>query len=116
MTTQESVSKLWNLCNVLRDDGITYHQYVTELTYILFLKMAKETGAENKFAEGITLLDEETCSRIFSDFMETMDAESQEDESDADSRIDLDGMSLDALEALRDDIDQEIAERNAEAA
>ena len=43
MTTQEIVSKLWNLCNVLRDDGITYHQYVTELTYILFLKMAKET-------------------------------------------------------------------------
>lgn len=34
MTTQEIVSKLWNLCNVLRDDGITYHQYVTELTYI----------------------------------------------------------------------------------
>ena len=55
MTTQEIVSKLWNLCNVLRDDGITYHQYVTELTYILFLKMAKETDKESKFAEGITL-------------------------------------------------------------
>ncbi len=52
MNTQEIVSKLWNLCNVLRDDGITYHQYVTELTYILFLKMAKETGAENKLPEG----------------------------------------------------------------
>lgn len=48
MTTQEIVSKLWNLCNVLRDDGITYHQYVTELTYILFLKMAKETGTESQ--------------------------------------------------------------------
>ena len=48
MTTQEIVSKLWNLCNVLRDDGITYHQYVTELTYILFLKMAKETNAEDQ--------------------------------------------------------------------
>lgn len=46
MTNAEIVAKLWNLCNVLRDDGITYHQYVTELTYILFLKMAKETGAE----------------------------------------------------------------------
>ena len=51
MTTQEIVSKLWNLCNVLRDDGITYHQYVTELTYILFLKMAKETGAEKQIPE-----------------------------------------------------------------
>ena len=43
MTTQEIVSRLWNLCTVLWHDGITYHQYVTELTYILFLKMAKET-------------------------------------------------------------------------
>ena len=51
MTTQEIVAKLWNLCNVLRDDGITYHQYVTELTYILFLKMAKETGAESQIPE-----------------------------------------------------------------
>ena len=51
MTTQEIVSKLWNLCNVLRDDGITYHQYVTELTYILFLKMTKETGAESQIPE-----------------------------------------------------------------
>ncbi len=51
MTTQEIVAKLWNLCNVLRDDGITYHQYVTELTYILFLKMAKETGVESQIPE-----------------------------------------------------------------
>lgn len=47
MNTQEIVSKLWNLCNVLRDDGITYHQYVTELTYILFLKMMQEKGKED---------------------------------------------------------------------
>lgn len=51
MNTQEIVSKLWNLCNVLRDDGITYHQYVTELTYILFLKMAKETDTEGHIPE-----------------------------------------------------------------
>ena len=51
MNTQEIVAKLWNLCNVLRDDGITYHQYVTELTYILFLKMAKETGVEANIPE-----------------------------------------------------------------
>ncbi len=51
MTTQEIVAKLWNLCNVLRDDGITYHQYVTELTYILFLKMAKETDTEDTIPE-----------------------------------------------------------------
>lgn len=51
MTNQEIVAKLWNLCNVLRDDGITYHQYVTELTYILFLKMAKETDTEGAIPE-----------------------------------------------------------------
>ena len=52
MTTQEIVAKLWNLCNVLRDDGISYQQYVTELTYILFLKMSKETGSEENIPEG----------------------------------------------------------------
>lgn len=51
MNNSEIVSKLWNLCNVLRDDGITYHQYVTELTYILFLKMAKETETERNIPE-----------------------------------------------------------------
>lgn len=51
MNNQEIVAKLWNLCNVLRDDGITYQQYVTELTYILFLKMCKETGAESSIPE-----------------------------------------------------------------
>lgn len=51
-TTQDIVQKLWNLCHVLRDDGITYHEYVTELTYLLFLKMAKETGTEEQLPKG----------------------------------------------------------------
>lgn len=50
--THDIVSKLWNLCNVLKDDGVTYHQYVTELTYLLFLKMAEETGTEDQIPEG----------------------------------------------------------------
>jgi type I restriction enzyme M protein len=45
-TTHDIVAKLWNLCNVLKDDGVTYHQYVSELTYLLFLKMAQERGQE----------------------------------------------------------------------
>ncbi len=52
MNTNDIVSKLWNLCNVLRDDGVTYHQYVTELTYLLFLKMTAETGTESQIPEG----------------------------------------------------------------
>jgi type I restriction enzyme M protein len=51
-TTQDIVARLWNLCHVLRDDGVTYHQYVTELTYILFLKMAEETKTERSLPEG----------------------------------------------------------------
>lgn len=51
MGNQDIVQKLWNLCNVLRDDGITYHQYVTELTYVLFLKMMKETNKEGILPE-----------------------------------------------------------------
>lgn len=51
-TTSDIVAKLWNLCHTLRDDGVTYHQYVTELTYLLFLKMAKETGTEGQIPKG----------------------------------------------------------------
>ena len=50
--TSDIVAKLWNLCNVLRDDGITYLQYVTELTYLLFLKMMQETDQEAVLPEG----------------------------------------------------------------
>lgn len=53
MSTQDIVQKLWNLCNILRDDGITYHQYVTELTYILFLKMINETGTEERLVSSV---------------------------------------------------------------
>lgn len=58
MTNQEIVQKLWNLCNVLRDDGITYHQYVTELTYILFLKMLQETDTEKEISQNIVGIEE----------------------------------------------------------
>jgi type I restriction enzyme M protein len=36
------VKRLWNYCNVLRDDGVSYGDYVEQLTYLLFLKMAEE--------------------------------------------------------------------------
>ena len=49
--TQDIVAKLWSLCHVLRDDGVTYSEYVTELTYLLFLKMMEETGEEKRIPE-----------------------------------------------------------------
>ncbi|HSN99300.1 MAG TPA: SAM-dependent methyltransferase, partial [Candidatus Nanopelagicales bacterium] len=52
MSTTDIVQKLWNLCHVLRDDGITSHQDVTELTYLLVLKMRKATGREDQLPRG----------------------------------------------------------------
>jgi type I restriction enzyme M protein len=49
--TRDIVGKLWNLCHILRDDGITYNEYVTELTYLLFLKMLAETGRESRLPD-----------------------------------------------------------------
>jgi len=42
MTSANIVQKLWNYCNVLRDDGMSYGDYVEQLTYLLFLKMSDE--------------------------------------------------------------------------
>jgi type I restriction enzyme M protein len=42
MTNNSIVQKLWNLCDVLRDDGINYSDYVTELVLLLFIKMVHE--------------------------------------------------------------------------
>jgi len=42
MSPAQIVQKLWNYCNVLRDDGMSYGDYVEQLTYLLFLKMADE--------------------------------------------------------------------------
>ncbi|WP_300177516.1 N-6 DNA methylase [uncultured Aliivibrio sp.] len=52
MSTQDLVAKLWNLCNLLRDDGVTYHEYLNELTYLVFLKMVDETGQDELLPEG----------------------------------------------------------------
>ena len=40
--SSQIVQKLWNYCNVLRDDGLSYGDYVEQLTYLLFLKMSHE--------------------------------------------------------------------------
>src|SRR5262245_31757924 len=57
MTNTDIVQKLWNLCDVLRDDGINYSDYVTELVLLLFIKMEYEqaqsgSGFEHKLPEG----------------------------------------------------------------
>ncbi len=47
------VDKLWSYCNVLRDDGVSTIDYVEQLTYLLFLKMAHERETRPVKPEGI---------------------------------------------------------------
>lgn len=42
MTESALISKVWNFANVLRDDGVGYGDYLEQITYLLFLKMADE--------------------------------------------------------------------------
>jgi type I restriction enzyme M protein len=59
------VNKLWRLCAVLRKDGITYQQYVTELTYVLFLKMiAEQKREQGRIPEGMRWHDLATAEGV----------------------------------------------------
>ena len=52
-TSKQIVSKLWSYCNILRDDGLSYPDYVEQLTYLMFLKMASETcGSRHSHPKG----------------------------------------------------------------
>ena len=79
--TDDIVGKLWNLCNILKDDGVVFHQYVVELTYLLFLKMAEETGHEDKLPPGYRwedLVAEPTPNRMaeaYQNLLEHLDAD-----------------------------------------
>ena len=44
MTTDTVISKVWSFCHTLRDDGVGYGDYLEQLTFLLFLKMADEYG------------------------------------------------------------------------
>jgi type I restriction enzyme M protein len=50
-TSNDLVRRIWNLCHILRGDGVSYHEYISELTYLLFLKIAEETGTESALPE-----------------------------------------------------------------
>ena len=71
MTDSSIVSKIWNLAGVLRDDGVGYGDYLEQITYLLFLKMADELNKppyskglkfpKLKDVEGNEITDGETC-------------------------------------------------------
>ncbi|ALM50135.1 DNA methyltransferase [Flavobacterium psychrophilum] len=49
--TNTIVQKIWNFCNTLRDDGLGYNDYLEQLTYLLFLKMADENKSKYDLPE-----------------------------------------------------------------
>ena len=46
------IRNIWSLCHILRGDGITYYQYFSELSYLLFLKIAQENETESLIPPG----------------------------------------------------------------
>ncbi len=57
MSASEIVNKVWNYAHVLRDDGVGYGDYVEQITYLIFLKMADErqkAGQETKVPKKYT--------------------------------------------------------------
>ena len=55
LSLTDVVQKLWGFCHTLRHDGIDYGDYIEQITYLLFLKMADERGVDA--AEGLRLAD-----------------------------------------------------------
>ena len=69
LSTQTSsiLSQVWGLCNPLRDDGVSYGDYLEQLTYLIFLKMADEYSKppynrDSGIPAGCTWQDSSACS------------------------------------------------------
>lgn len=73
---QNLVRKLWQYCNVLRDDGLSYPDYVEQLTYLLFLKMADEQAGSLVPSEyswpSLAALDAEPMHRHYAEVLATL--------------------------------------------
>ena len=52
MNSESIVQKIWDLCHVLRGDGVSYHEYISELTYLLFLKLQRKIRRRISFQMG----------------------------------------------------------------
>src|SRR5687767_860170 len=83
MSAEEIANKLWRLCDILRDDGVTYHQYLNELTYILFLKLSdvKEfTGdipKEYRWSRMVAIKDNKELFDLYRDMLANISAKAK---------------------------------------
>jgi type I restriction enzyme M protein len=66
------VQKLWGFCNILKHDGIDYGDYIEQLTYLLFLKMAEEKGAEIPEDYSWKMLREKSGSELIDFYIDTL--------------------------------------------
>lgn len=68
------VGKLWGFCHTLRHDGIDYGDYIEQLTYLLFLKMIEEKGAEIPSKYSWPVLREKSGTDLTEHYMDTLRA------------------------------------------
>ena len=68
------VTKLWGFCHTLRHDGIDYGDYIEQLTYLLFLKMIEEKGAEIPPEYSWVVLREKSGTDLTEHYMDTLRA------------------------------------------
>jgi len=68
------VGKLWGFCHTLRHDGIDYGDYIEQLTYLLFLKMIEEKGAEIPPEYSWVVLREKSGTELTEHYMDTLRA------------------------------------------
>lgn len=66
------VQKLWGFCHTLRHDGIDYGDYIEQLTYLLFLKMADEKGIAIPMGFGWRVLREKSGTDLADHYVETL--------------------------------------------
>jgi len=66
------VGKLWGFCHTLRHDGIDYGDYIEQLTYLLFLKMAEEKGVEIPKKYSWTILREKSGTDLTDHYAATL--------------------------------------------
>jgi type I restriction enzyme M protein len=83
MSAEEIANKLWRLCDILRDDGVTYHQYLNELTYILFLKLSEvkefkeDIPKEYRWSKLVSIKDNKELFDLYRDMLANISTKSK---------------------------------------
>ncbi len=74
MATNNLVAKIWSFCDTLRDDGLGYGDYLEQLTFLLFLKMADENKSQYNLPKGCNWQTILTSDQIIEDYEKLLKA------------------------------------------